>query len=321
MQITNNAGLSLPLAVWLAADGYDFRPQGRSISVTSLMKPTRQILLKERLEEEDIQTPDLTDLIASRLGHTIHDGIERAWKHHYRESMEKLGHPQSLIDRVEINPKTPSKDAIAVYLEQRHTRKFRGYTISGKFDMILDGVVHDFKSTSTFAWTKGGKDDDYQLQGSLYRWLNPDLVTADHMFIEFVFTDWQGFRAKQDRNYPQQRTVSRRIELMSIEATELWLRKKFDELERFADEPEHLLPRCTDKELWRSDPVWKYYSDPKKAQAGGRATKNFDNAADANLHCLNAKKGVVVEIPGQVKACGYCPVFDSCTQKDEYEHA
>ena len=320
--LTNYGEIALPLAVWLAADGYDFNPgQSKSISATSLLKPVRQILLQERLTDETRIQTDVSDRIASRLGHTIHDGIEKAWKGSYKESMKLLGYPQKLIDRVVINPTDPQPEDFPVYLEQRVSKEFMGYRISGKFDMILDGTIHDFKSTSAFSW-KGNKDEDYAMQGSVYRWLNRDKVTQDRMYIHFIFTDWQKHEARRNPDYPQQRLATKTFDLLSLSQTEDWLRTKFKTLEQYALEDEDKLPQCTDKDLWRSDPVWKYFSDPLKADTpGARSTKNFDNPAEANAFKAEKGKGVVVHVPGQVKACSYCPVFNICTQKDLYDHA
>lgn len=317
--LTNVTGISLPLAVWLASDGYDFVPGSKSISATSLLKPVRQILLRERLTDENSLTPDVSDYIASRLGHSIHDGIERSWTKDYKAALKRLGYPQQLIDRVKVNPSEELEDDdIPVWLEQRGSRKIRGYTISGKFDQVLEGELQDFKSTSVYSWIKGSKDEDYSKQGSLYRWIHQDKVTSDVLNIQFIFTDWQRGMARSDPNYPQQRVMEHKVQLMSLEETERWIHRQLDHLEAHAELPEDELPRCTDKDLWRGETVWKYYSNPQKTD--GRATKNFTSAASANAHLSDKAKGVVIEVPGQVKACSYCPAFPICTQKDEYEH-
>lgn len=323
MQITNVTGISLPLAVWLSADGYDFsRGTRKAISATSLLKGVRKILLTERLTEENRDTLDVSDLIASRLGHTIHDGIEKAWKHDYASSMRKLGYPEKLIQRIKINPEQVEAGDLPIYLEQRTEKEFMGYAITGKFDMILEGVLQDFKSTSVYSMIFGDKDEDYRLQGSIYRWLNPEKVTADHMVINFIFTDWSRAEAKRKPDYPQQRVLPHRIELYSIEEIEEWMRQKIMALEAAADLPEEELPFCSDKELWRGDTVWKYYSDPKKAEdPNARSTKNCSSASEAAAYrASKGGKGVIIEVPGKVKACSYCPAFPICSQKDLYEH-
>ena len=322
--LTNNTGLNLPFAVWLAADDYDFRSNGaKAISATSLLKPVRQILLWERLTPENSQTPDVSDRIAARVGHAFHDSMEKAWVSNYRQALTALGYPTSVIDRVRINPTNEelraSNNIIPVYLEQRGSREIMGYKISGKFDLVMEGELNDTKSTSVYTYIKGGKDEDYKLQGSIYRWIHQDKITSDHITINFIFTDWQRSMAKANDAYPQQRVLSHRVELMSLSQTEHWIRQRIKELEASADLPEDRIPLCSDKDLWRSEPVFKYYANPDKTD--GRATKNNETMAEALAYkASKGGKGVIIEHPGKVKACGYCPAFPICSQKDLYEH-
>lgn len=50
MQYTNTTNIPLPLAVFLATDDYDYQPD--TISVTTLLKPIKQIILGRRLEKK-----------------------------------------------------------------------------------------------------------------------------------------------------------------------------------------------------------------------------------------------------------------------------
>lgn len=326
MALSNITGIPLPLAVWLAGDGYDFkRGTRKAISATALLKGVRKILLAERLQDEDRLQVDVADLIAARLGHTIHDGIEKAWTHGYQDAMRALGLPDAMIERIRVNPDAHElrtrNDIIPVYLEQRTEKDFMGYAITGKFDMVLDGVLHDFKSTSTFAAVHGSKDEDYRLQGSIYRWLNQDKVTADHMVINFIFTDWSKAEARRRPDYPQQRVMPHPLPLYSISEIETWMRNKILALEAAADLPESQIPHCTEEELWRSDPVFKYYADPAKAtDPTARSTKNSATMKEAlEYKASKGGKGVIVEVPGKVKACQYCQAFPICSQKDLYD--
>ena len=316
MEITNTSGISLPLAVWLAADSYDFTPDEYSISATSLLRPIRQTLLERRLTTETKQVPDVSDFIAARMGHSLHDGIERAWRGDYKDALKRLGYPQKLIESVVINPTTVEQGQVPIYLEQRSQREFKGYKVSGKFDMILDGEINDFKSTSVYTYINGTNDQKYIQQGSIYRWLNPDKVTKDHMVIQFIFTDWSRAQSKSNQNYPEQRIVSKTYPLMDIAETESFIAERLMQIEKFKKTPQRDLPRCSDKDLWRGDTVYKYFSDPNKTD--GRATKNFSDKLEANLFMQAKGKGIIIEVPGQVKACGYCPAFPICQQKDEY---
>lgn len=320
MHMTNITGIPLPMAVWLAADDYDFQANGqKAISATALLKPVRQILLRERLTEADAEIPDVTQRIAARLGHAIHDSIEKAWISNYRIAMKALGYPESLIDKVKINPKAVEEGDIPVFIEHRGSREVMGYRISGKFDLVINGELHDTKTTSVYSYISGSKDEDYRLQGSIYRWIHRDKITSDHITINFLFTDWQRSQAKLKETYPQQRALSHRVQLMSIQETEAWIRAKLTALENAADLPETAIPHCTDKDLWRSDPVFKYYADPKKTD--GKSTKNCATMAEAIAYKHSkGNKGIIIEVPGKVKACSYCPSFAICSQKDLYEH-
>ena len=324
MSITNRGDIPLGLAVWLLHDEYDYIDEPNYISVTGLMKPLRHIILPPRVPKE-LQQSDVEDFVSRALGHSLHDSIEKAWLKGHRRSLALLGYPEKVIDRVLVNP-TPEELAavehpVPVYLEQRAFRTIvlNGitYTIGGKFDMVAEGIVHDNKSTTAYTWLYGTKDDDYKLQGSLYRWLNPDKITEDFIRINFIFTDWQKMSAKQNPAYPQKRILHKDIPLMSMEETEAWIKWKLGLIQQYKDTPESQLPECTDEELWRSDPVYKYYSDPSKTS--GRSTKNFDSPVEARQFMAEkGGKGVIIANPGEVKRCGYCNAFPICTQKDRY---
>lgn len=338
MLISNSSGIALPLAVWLLHDEYDYVNEPNYISVTTLMKPIRHIILPPRIPQEQLEM-DVADFVARTLGHSIHDSIEKAWKTGYPRSMQLLGYPQAVIDRVLINPtdeeRAAIKHTIPVYIEQRTTRPVtvngETFTIGGKFDMSADGIIQDNKSTSVNTWMFGGRERDYQEQMSLYRWLDDyrvkelghlPRISEDFGRINFVFTDWAKNQAKSNPRYPQKRVEEKEIWLMSVEETDDWVRAKLAQIQANRKKPEHLLPECTDEELWRSAPRYKYYSDPAKAiDPTARSTKNFDEPAEAHRFAAEKGKGVVVTVPGEVKRCDYCNAFAGCTQKDRYFNA
>lgn len=330
MRVTNNTGIALPLAVWLLHDEYDYVNEPNYISVTSLMKPLRHIIIPPRIPLAETTAPDVEEYVARALGHALHDSIEKSWKVGHKRSLKLLGYPDDVIERIKINPTDEEVRAsnwiIPVYLEQRGIRPFMGYNIGGKFDMVADGIVQDNKSTSVNSWLFGGRDSDYQLQMSLYRWIDayrPQLglkrrITEDFGRINFIFTDWSKMQARSNPKYPK-RVEEKEIWLLSLDETEAWVRKKLAQIQHHRDTPEHMLPECTDEELWRSQPRYKYFSDPEKAKVpGSRSTKNFDDPAEAHMFMAEKGKGIVVTVPGEVKRCEYCPAFDGCTQKNRY---
>lgn len=321
-RFANVSEVPLALAVFLASDFYDHSDDPNEISATTLLKPLRQIILASRVPPGDGMT-NLADMMNSRMGTAIHDGIEKAWKSNYRPAMEALGLPQRVIDRIRINPTQGDVDLAAaqgieiipIYMEQRLKRKIGKWTVTGKYDFVGEGKVQDFKSTGTFTYKKQTNADKYTQQGSIYRWLDSNLITQDTMEIHYIFTDWKPSMAKTDANYPPKRFHTQSFQLMSLEETESFIRRKLELIEQYWDAEEDDIPLCDDTELWRSEPVFKYYKNPEKT---ARSTKNFDTRPEAYAFmATNGNVGIVKEVPGQVTACKYCPAFAACSQKDQ----
>ena len=311
----NTSSVPLSLAVFLATDNYDHDQDENTISATALIKPLRQIVLSARVPE-DMTPVDLVNLVPSRMGSAIHDAIERSWKDNYPNALTALGYPKRVIEKIRINPKPEelTDGVIPIYMEQRAKKTVGKFTVTGKYDFIGDGRVEDFKSTSTYTATNNTNDEKYIWQGSIYRWLNPQIITKDEMAIQFIFTDWSKAKAMADPKYPQQRIQQRILPLKSIQETDAFVTRKLNQIEQYWDAMEEQLPPCTDTDLWRSEPVFKYYKNPEKR---ARSTKNFDNRHDAQLRYIeDGSVGIVVEQPGQVTACKYCPAFAVCSQKD-----
>ncbi len=325
MGITNNHNIPLPLAVWLVDDSYDYITEENYISATALMKPLRQIVLPDRVPKDQLQDPDVVDFVARSMGHSLHDSIEKAWVKNYVKNLRKLGCPQSLIERVQINPEPEEllPNSVPIYIEQRGIKTINvdgiDYRVGGKFDMVLEGIVHDNKSTSAFVWVNGSRDDEHSIQGSIYRWIHPDKITEDFIRICYIFTDWKKGDAARNPKYPQQRCAQKDIKLMSIEDTEDWIRNKIRQVVKYKDAPEKTIPECSREELWMSEPTYKYYADANKTS--GRSTKNFTDPIEARTF-LSTKmgQGILLTVEGEAKRCGYCSAFPVCTQKNELNH-
>lgn len=314
-QYSNQTNLPLPIAVWLAHDTYDREAAG--LSATTLMRPTRQVILAKRVPPGE-GIIDVSGMIKSRIGTAIHDAIEGAWvSDKLDNTLRNLGISDKMIKRVLVNPESipQGKPVIPVYLEKRSEREVLGVKITGKFDFIADGRVHDFKTTSTFAYTSGNKDDDYIMQGSIYRWLNPDIITDDMMSIIFIFSDWNKNRYLSDKeNYPPSQITSRDFLLLPEATVQKYVEHKVNELIACEQLDEADLPLCTDKELWRKEDTFKYYKNPA---ATGRSTKNFDSYREAYQRFIDdGSVGRIDTVKGTVQACLYCPAFSLCSQKD-----
>jgi hypothetical protein len=320
ISITNYSNIPLPLAVWLASDDYDHDPRPNSISATGIMKPIKSIVLSKQIDSEINVSQDLQDLIPARVGTALHTAIDEAWKApNLPDVFRRLGYPNKIVERIRINPPRDDidEDQINIWMEQRTERELDGFLVTGKFDLVYEFGVEDYKSTGTYNWISGSNDEKYRLQGSIYRWLNPDIIRSDKMKINFIFTDWSALKATVDKNYPKRRIEVRKLELLSISDTEHYLRTRLAELKTYWDKKEADLPACTPEELWQRPSTWAYYKNPNSTT---RATKVFDNMNEAEERRIqDGSTGVVVHRPGEVKFCRYCPARIICQQAESYQ--
>lgn len=324
MKVTNEHDVSLALSVWLLFDEYDYIDNPKYLSATTLLKPLKQIVMRHRVDMSN-QSIDVLDFTAASMGTGLHDSIEKSWRKGYKSALKKLGYPQRVIDAVVIDP-TPedfakNPDLIPVYLERRGTKVLNGWTIGGKFDIVTEGLLQDFKSTSTYSWVSGSRDEEHKMQGSIYRWIHDDIITEDVIRINYIFTDFMKYMAASNPKYPARRIMHKDIPLMPYERTEAWIGEKLNLIDKFWDAPESEIPECTDEELWRSEPQFKYFSDAAKVDVpGARSTKNFDDLMSARQHMAEkGGKGAIKVVEGQVKRCSYCAVAAICKQRERYD--
>jgi len=313
MSITNNSNMSLPMAVMALYDDYDHNPDPHTISVTSLLKPIRATVLTKRCEgSKDI---DVMDLIPSVRGTALHNHFEKAWIHGYRQSLEKLGYPEKEIDKIKINPELVDADQYSIFLEKRSKKEINGWTISGKFDFVMNNTIHDIKTTSVWGYIYDSNSDDYIKQMSIYKWLNPEIITKDIGYIEYEFTDWSAKDARGNKSYPQKRVMQKAYPLLSNIDTEKFIVSKLSEIDKYMAGQLSELPRCTKEELWQKDTVFKYYKNPENTK---RATKNFTSNAEATDRLIkDGNIGVVIVVKGEVKRCKYCNARPMCMQAEE----
>ena len=314
---TNKHDVSFALAVFLMYDDYEYDDRPNSISATGLLKPLRQIVLGQQ-NKELLKTVDISDLVASRMGSAIHTGCEEAWtdRTNVMKALKIMGASDDAMASIVINPKELKPGQIPVYVEQRTEKKILDMIVSGKFDLVLDGTLNDYKSTSVWGYIFDSNADKHTKQGSIYRWLNPDKITSDYININFIFTDWSSVKALQDPSrYPQLRVLTRKYPLWSIPETENWIANKLEAYKALADAPQDALPECTKEELWSSETTYKYYKNPQSMK---RSTKNFTDKNEAIERKANdGGGGIVITMEGEVKACRYCPVVGICNQAEQ----
>ena len=313
---TNKNNLPLALAVFLMYDKYEYDERPNSISATGLIKPLRQLVLSKQNPDLS-KTVDIADLVATRMGSAIHKGCEEAWTdtQNVKNALTALGASEDAIDSIKINPPYVKHGETPVYVEQRVEKEIINFIISGKYDLVLDGTLNDYKSTSVWSYVFDSNADSYVKQGSIYKWLSPDKITSDYVNINYIFTDWSAAKARADvKSYPQLKTITKKYPLWSIEETENWIMNKIEAYQALADASQEDLPHCTDEELWASETAYKYYKNPNKMD---RSTKNFKTMDEALIRkSSDGDVGKIVTVPGEVKACRYCSVVNICTQAE-----
>lgn len=312
MIYTNKENISLTMAVWLAAnDGYDRKFNPKEFSATELLKPIRSIVLTRQLASRQNQgSVDVVDLVASRVGHSVHAAAEISWIEHREQAFKNLDLPKNLIDNLNINPNKPNEDnSNDIYIEQRYTRPIGNYQISGKFDFVVSGVVEDIKTTKTYNWINGSNDKKYAQQGSIYRWIVPQIITEDYCNIHYMFTDWKQHLMHGAPDYPSSPIKTRKLPLMSLEATETFILNIVQKVDSLMNVEQTELPQCTPEELWMNPSTWKWF---KGGKVTARSTKNFPSYSEAVTH--SGGVGLIVEHKANAKRCLYCEAMPVCTQ-------
>ena len=313
-KFTNKKNVPLSMAVWLAADDYAYNSDPNVISATTLLQPIRAIVLARQNKTLD-KIADISDMIAARMGTAIHDSVEKAWLSPKLETiLEKLNYTNDMIKRICVNP-NPSNIAssvIPVYIEQRTTKAINGMSVTGQFDLVIDGVIEDIKSTSVYTYIFGSNNEKYKQQMSIYRWLFPNIIIEDYGYVNYVFTDWAKMKARQDRGYPQDKQLQYKVKLMSIQETEDFIKSIVAKIKLNLPLPQDQLPECTRDELWQRDDIFKYYKNPANT---ARSTKNYNTLAEAQQrHLDDGEVGMVKVYKGEVVRCKYCNVVDICSQ-------
>lgn len=313
MKLSNVKGVSLPIALWLGTNEYNLVPRPNVISVTSLLRSPKSVILGARVEAEEGVITDVMSMFASRLGTALHSSIENAWidDKNRNEVLKQLGVPKRVRERIVVNKENPTEDEIGVWLELRTERQVGNWILSGEADMILDGAVHDFKSTGLYQYETGCNDKKYMQQMSLYRWLNPKKITKDVGYIEFLIKDWSALQASIKYSYPQTPVIQKGFKLMSLGEAEKFIFDRVIILDKYKDSPQDDLPDCTPDELWMNPPKFQYFVNASSK----KATKNFDDEIEAKNHMLFKGKGVVKKKLSKAVACNYCSAFSQCKQR------
>lgn len=312
-KVTNDLNIDMVIATWLASNTYTGRKPGKSISATTLLRSTQQQVLGNKCSNSDEyeERVDISSLLSSTIGTALHKAIQDTWEDpKLRENaLRALGFPEARIDKIKVNPENPQEGDYNMFFERRVEKEFLGWTITGQFDLVANGNLHDFKSTKTYTYINKTKEKDYILQGSIYKWLNPDLIKGDFITIHYIFTDWNKNYTLSDPNYPKCAFTTVELPLMEMSEIEQFMADKIHAIDYYLAHPEESLPLCDSKTLMLED-VWQYFA----SATSQRASKNFTSAYEANKYLAERGKGLVKKKETTPKGCSYCSCREVCSQ-------
>jgi hypothetical protein len=284
---------NLPDAMVRALES-DYEYKDKRYSVTTVLAPLRETLLKRRYHDK-IET-DASDLIWALWGTGIHKALEVSAKN--GELLEQ-GLGADIIN---------------------------GYRLTGYADMIdlNRNMVVDYKSSSVWQYINGDFDK-YKQQLQMYSYLYYKMtgVFLDKGQIVMFMRDFSKMRAKNEKgNYPERPVMTINFDLGSPEEIEAYIVERFELLIKYENAMDHELPLCTPKERFNSGDKYAIMQKGKK-----RAVKLHDTLDLANAHLEYLQKtgedvySIEVRKGTDTKCLEYCSVNMFCDYyKENYEN-
>ena len=306
-KFTNNSNIPKELcifAIYHAAQYDGKQTTATNMSVSDFLTPMRKLLYKIKNPPVD-EPSDVAYIIKSAKGTSMHSGLEEALEWYG-------GYKQEIRSEVVVD----------------------GVTVSGKFDLIdlETNTIKDLKHCSSFAYKLLMQDMDklqtldntltleerlisiptyskYQLQMSMYKWLNPDLNLKPWGDIIFSLNDGGGMERYPIDNF-------HRFPLLLAEEIEGFVKR------RIAIVKQHLaddtMPLCSDKDRGKREGEWKLQRvSPTTGKPATVRGSKFNNPADlADFIRTKGKAGDIESVTEPTYAlCNYCAHSSICDQQ------
>ncbi len=278
MKITNNANLPMPF-VRMAQEEYEFKP--KRYSVTTLLDPTRKILLNRRHNAEIEQ--DCSDMVWLLFGKAVH----------------------SILEENSDGANEFAEEKLAVELEN-------GYTVSGKIDLydIDKAEVVDYKTASVWKVIKGDFED-WRLQGLMYVWLlRKNGLPCETVTFYAILKDHSKRDAKTKADYPKSPVYKVEFEVTdgSIAEIDEYILAKIDELRKYEEVEDLHLPLCTDEERWNDGDKYAVMKKGRKT-----ALRVLDTLDEAEKYKAEKGGDYIETRHGEDKRCvDYCLCCKHC---------
>jgi hypothetical protein len=197
------------------------------ISVTSLIKPAREIVLMDRHRDE--VSREASDIYDAIIGTAVHDSFDKMPMRDDEEREVRLG--QLIV----------------------------GVLVHGQFDNVYRGELSDYKTMKVGGYIFGDREFEFTAQLSCYRllyFLEKGIMLNDIGKIIMLFTDWRDREYATKKygwgdapNYPQ-RSQELSLKLWDRSQTEKWIIRRVTEYKLASMVPDNELPPCKDEERW-----------------------------------------------------------------------
>ena len=301
-RITNKMNLPKQLVDLISSD---YQPKPHQYSCTTILKPTRQIILERRYNDEIEQ--DVSEMVWCIFGILAHSVIEN--------SKEDVGQFKEEKLKVDLG---------------KYCTELDGYYLSGRSDMIdlLDKCITDWKTAS--CWKVIYKDfEDWRKEMLIYAWAVKDMGFEINKAQAIAFLkDHNKTKAKVDNAYPQLPIWIEKFKFTDKDFKDIeeFIKNRFLELKKYENVSDEELPMCSMEERWNDG---NKYIVIKKGNK--RATKIHETLEEAQKHLDNLEKDYpgVYEIQERIgedkkcleycSCCKFCPYYQEKHLKKEEE--
>lgn len=286
MKIIDTNNLPRPIVEAIRAGVWD-REQAvkhTSYSVTQLLDAPRRVHLRDRHYNE--MEVEASDRLWALFGNAMHYVLETG---------------------------VPDDIGKVVLKEHRLSADVLGRAISGQCDLYVDGVLYDFKETSTWTLIYHSRDLDWTHQLNFYAWLlrQHDYPVREAHIIARL-RDWSKSKAARESKYPKSQVKAMQIPLYDAGQVDRMVHDRVQALIDCEKLPDDKLPECSPDDRWMRNTTYAVMH-PKKKRA--LAVKDTEKLATDWL--INyADKGCWVEKrPGKNVRCEeYCQLKPWCSQ-------
>lgn len=294
MKITNKYNLPEQLVNLVNSE---YKPTPQQYSCTTILKPTRQIILERRYQ--DLIEQDVSEMIWMIFGIAVHSIIENSSEGEGQFKEEKL--------KVDLG---------------KYSKELEGYKLSGRSDLIdlLEKKIIDWKTCS--AWKVIYKDfEDWRKEMLIYAWAVKDMGLEINSGEAIAFIkDFNKTKSKTEIDYPDLPIYVKKFKFTDKEFEEIqnYIINKFLEIKANEDVTDEELPMCSLEERWNDGDSYIVKKIGNKRatkihQTLEEAQKHLDSLEDKYPHTyeIETRKGIDKKCLEYCSCKEFCPYYRS----------